>query len=128
VYIVWDEKNWAGVGKLSPTPFGRFYSIDVVDGQAHEFDHRGIDFNLPHRVRVRLASDHVAFQYELDGKWIDLRKIERPKQFAGAPRIVAAGKYYGAQDKPFATEVAAAAAAAAPSEEKHSGAIERSAR
>src|SRR5690242_742926 len=24
VYLVWDADNWCGVGKLSPTPFGRF--------------------------------------------------------------------------------------------------------
>ncbi|MEO6436560.1 MAG: hypothetical protein ABIP55_12485 [Tepidisphaeraceae bacterium] len=26
VYLVWDDQNWCGVGKSSPTPFGRFTS------------------------------------------------------------------------------------------------------
>ena len=85
VYLVWDRDNWVGVGKTSPTPFGRFSSIDVVGGKPCEFDHRGVDFNAPHVVRVQLGLDHIAFQYQLDGKWIDLRRIERPKEFAGAP-------------------------------------------
>lgn len=119
VYIVWDADNWCGVGKLSPTPFGRFYSIDVVNGKATEVDHRGVDFNTRHAMRIRLGSDHVAFQYELDGKWVDLRTIERPNGFAGAPKLVAAGKYYGADDKPFGK-----GSPNAIGEEKQSGAID----
>jgi hypothetical protein len=101
IYLVWDKDNWAGLGKTSPTPFGRFSSIDVVGGAAHEFDHRGVDFNLPHAVRVQLGANHVTFQYQLDGKWTDLRRIERPREYAGAPKLVAAGKYYGAEDRLF---------------------------
>jgi hypothetical protein len=101
IYLVWDKDNWVGIGKTSPTPFGRFSTIDVIRGTPHEFDHRGTDFNLPHAVRVQLGADHVTFQYQLDGKWTDLRRIDRPKEYAGAPKLVAAGKYYGAEDHLF---------------------------
>ncbi|SIO40721.1 hypothetical protein SAMN05444166_4450 [Singulisphaera sp. GP187] len=120
IYIVWDADNWCGVGKLSPTPFGRFYSIDVANGKGTEVDHRGVDFNTRHAMRIRLGSDHVAFQYELDGKWVDLRTIERPNGFSGAPTLVAAGKAYGVDDKPFATE----GAHNTIGDEKQSGAID----
>ncbi|HTL27866.1 MAG TPA: hypothetical protein VL282_01535, partial [Tepidisphaeraceae bacterium] len=101
IYLVWDADNWVGLGKVSPTPFGRFYSIDVVGGKAHEFHHRGVDFNFPHRVRVQLGNDHIAFQYQLDDKWIDLRRIERPKNLTGAPKLIAAGKAYEGDDHAF---------------------------
>ena len=120
IYLVWDDRNWCGVGKTLPTPFGRFTSMDVRGGKASEVDHRGIDFNGRHQVRVRLGSDHVAFQYMLDGKWVDLRKIERPKEFAGAPRLIVAGQSYVADDKPFA----ASGSQIAHFNEKPSGAID----
>lgn len=65
-YLVWGPEDWCGVGKISPTPFGRFSSLVVCDGKPIEADHRGIDFNAPHLVRIRLGKDHVAFQYRLD--------------------------------------------------------------
>jgi hypothetical protein len=120
VYLVWDQKNWVGVGKISPTPFGRFYSIAVTDGKPVEIDHRGIDFNGRHDVRIQLGSDHVSFQYQLDGKWTDLRTIERPSNFKGAPKLVAAGIAYTDQDKPFGKTKPAVAEDAA----KLSGAID----
>ncbi|MBN1488648.1 MAG: hypothetical protein JXA69_01920 [Phycisphaerae bacterium] len=101
VYLVWDADNWCGVGMLSPTPFGRFYSIDVVGGKAREVDDRGVDFGCAHRVRIVLGQDHVRLQSHDGEKWIDMRTIERPTTFAGAPKRVAVGKYYGADHKPF---------------------------
>jgi hypothetical protein len=109
VYLVWDERNWCGVGKTSPTPFGRFTSMDVRDGKATEVDHRGTDFNARHQVRVRLGADHVAFQYMLDSKWVELRTIERPREFAGPPKLVVAGQSYIADGKPFGTSGSAPA-------------------
>lgn len=100
-YLVWDEQNWCGVGKVSPTPFGRFYSIDVVNGKTNEVDHRGVDFNLPHTLRMQLGADHVRFQYLLDAKWVELRTMERPRGFSGAPKLIRVGKYYGSEDKPY---------------------------
>lgn len=120
VYLVWDEHNWCGVGKTSPTPFGRFTTMDVRGGKATEVDHRGIDFNGRHRVRLRLGQDHIAFQYLLDGKWVDLRRIERPKEFAGAPKWVVAGQAYLADGKPFG----ASGSTEAHFKEKPSGAID----
>ena len=59
---------------------------------------------MRHALRIRLGKDHVAFQYELDGKWVELRTIERPAGFAGAPKLVAAGKSYDADDQPFGND------------------------
>lgn len=101
IYLVWDANNWCGVGKNSPTPFGRFYSIDFRNGKPTEVDHRGIDFNFPHEVRIQLGRDHIRFQYLKDGKWLDLRTIERTKEFSGTPKWIALGKYYGSDDRPF---------------------------
>jgi hypothetical protein len=101
IYLVWDDDNWCGVGKLSPTPFGRIYSIDVTGGKTNEADHRGIDFNFPHTVRVQIGSDHVRFQYLLGKEWQELRTIERPKGFSGAPKVLRVGKYYGTEEIPY---------------------------
>lgn len=101
IYIIWDENNWCSVGKLSPTPFGRFFNIETVDGKSNEVDHRGLDFHSGHSVRIQLGSDHIAFQQHDGKQWVDLRRIERPKQFAGAPKLIAAGKYYPGEHKPF---------------------------
>lgn len=101
VYVVWDENNWCGVGKNAPTPFGRFYSITVINGKPAEVDHRNVDFNAPHRLRVQLGSDYVRFQYGDGRRYIDLRTIERPAAWSAAPKVIAGGKYYGADDRPF---------------------------
>src|SRR5205085_10502326 len=73
VYLVWDADNWCGVGKISPTPFGRFYTIVVEGGKRKQVEHRGVDFGLPHVARAALASDQVRFQYRSGDEWIDLR-------------------------------------------------------
>lgn len=109
LYLVWDADNWCGVGLVSPTPFGRFYSTAVVDGKADEADHRGIDFGLSHRLRVRLGGNYVRFESGDEGtKWTELRTIARPKGFTGAPKLIAAGKSYVIADKPFAEQGGAA--------------------
>ncbi len=104
IYLVWNESNWCGVGKLSPTPFGRLYSMDVINGHTNEVDHRGIDFNFPHKVRVQLGEDHVRFDYLFENRWIRMRTIERPKGFSGAPKWIRIGKYYGSEDKPYGAQ------------------------
>jgi len=109
LYLVWDADNWCGVGQLSPTPFGRLYSSTVIKGKGEETDHRGIDFGLARRVRIQLGRNYIRFLYSNNGKeWIELRTIERPKAFSGAPRLMAAGKYYDAADQPFAAPIAKA--------------------
>src|SRR6185437_8519353 len=67
IYVVWDENNWCAVGKILPTPFGRFFSVDVHGGAVDEIDHRGVDFNAPSPVRMQIGTDHIRFQY-LDGR------------------------------------------------------------
>ncbi|MDB6027391.1 MAG: hypothetical protein JWM68_3614 [Verrucomicrobiales bacterium] len=114
IYLVWDEANWCGLGKLSPTPFGRIYTMDVCNGKTNEVDHRGVDFNLPHTLRVQLGSDHVRFQYLFEKQWLELRTMERPKGFVGAPKFIRVGKYYGSEDKPYGAQ---------KSSEKASGAV-----
>lgn len=107
VYVVWDAENWCGVGKVSPTPFGRFYNVEVVDGKPTEVDHRGVDFNAPHRVRIQLGKDYVRFQYADGPQYVDLRTIERPASWAGTPKLIVTGKSYGAENTPFAEKEAA---------------------
>lgn len=104
IYLVWDENNWCGVGQVSPTPFGRLSSTSVVNGEAAEIDHRGIDFGSPRWVRIQLGANYIRFFYSITGiEWTELRTIERPKRFTASPRLIAAGKYYEAEDKPFAS-------------------------
>lgn len=102
VYVAWDEKNWCGVGKFSPTPFGRFYSTCTSDGRTVETDHRGCHPGSHHYVRLQIGDDCIRFLFSNDGDtWTRLRAIERPKGFAGAPAIVALGKHYGPGRRPF---------------------------
>jgi hypothetical protein len=103
IYLVWDADNWCSVGKASPTPFGRFTSTVVAAGKANEADHRGVQYHSIQWVRIKLGTNFVAFQYSLDGRdWGDLRSIERPEGYAGAPKLVAAGKTYDLRERPFA--------------------------
>jgi hypothetical protein len=103
LYLVWDADNWCSVGQVSPTPFGRFYSSAVVAGEPAEVDHRGIGFGSPYLLRIRLGSNFVRFESSFDGKrWTELRTIERPSGYAGAPKWIGAGRYYAATNKPFA--------------------------
>ena len=102
IYLVWGPDSWCGVGQVSPTPFGRIYSTVSANGKADEAIHRGINFGIPRWLRIRLGKNYVRFDYSSDGKyWAALRTIERPEGFSGAPKLIAAGKYYEADDKPF---------------------------
>lgn len=102
VYVAWDERNWCGVGKFSPTPFGRFYSTCTTDGKTVETDHRGCHPGSHHYVRLQIGEDCIRFLYSNDGgTWTRLRAIERPRGFVGAPAIVALGKHYGPGRRPF---------------------------
>ena len=103
LYLVWNGDSWCGVGQVSPTPFGRIFSTTVVKGTADEADHRGIIFGTPRWLRIRLGENFIRFEYSADGaKWGELRTVERPKDLSGAPKFIAAGKYYVADDNPFA--------------------------
>lgn len=102
IYVVWSSDVWCGVGQVSPTPFGRIFSTTVVGTKEDEADHRGINFAASRWLRIRLGENYVRFDYSADGtEWAELRTVERPKEFSGAPRLVAAGKYYEVADKPF---------------------------
>ncbi len=106
-YLVWDADNWCYLGKISPTPFGRFSSNVVVAGKDLEVDHRGIDFGMTHWLKVGLGTNYVRFSYSNDGKeWTELRTVERPTGFSGAPKLVAAGRPYTAIEHPFSKEIA----------------------
>jgi hypothetical protein len=102
IYLVWGPENWCGVGQVSPTPFGRYSSTVVVQGKASEIDHRGMNFALPHRLRIQLGTNLVRFLSSDDGvRWAELRTIERPAAYSGAPKLIAAGKYYQVDNRPF---------------------------
>lgn len=105
VYLVWDENNWAGLGKVSPTPFGRLATSITRNGETTETQHRGIFFHSPHLLRVQLGADHLRFQYSNTDKveWRHLLTIERNAEYAGVPKLVAFGRHYKAGEKPFAT-------------------------
>jgi hypothetical protein len=109
IYLVWSSDSWCGVGQISPTPFGRIYSTSVVNGEGDEAIHRGIDFRTARWLRIQLGQNYVRFDYSNDKKqWATLRTIERPKDFSGAPRLIAVDKYYEAEDRPFSTSPASA--------------------
>jgi hypothetical protein len=105
IYLVWGEKNWCAIGQLSPTPFGQLYTTVVTNGKGGETDHRGIDFDYPKWVRIQLGGNYIRFYFSNDEtNWSVLRTIERPVSFAGAPKLIAAGKYSTREDQPFADE------------------------
>lgn len=111
IYLVWDAKNWCGIGQISPTPFGQLYSAMVTNDSYVETDYRGIDFYLARWVRIQLGGNYVRFLYSKDGaNWTSLRAFERSAGFAGAPSLVVAGKYYDKDEKPFENGPAAQAA------------------
>jgi hypothetical protein len=111
VYLVWNAKNWCGVGQISPTPFGQLYSTMVTNDAYAETDYRGIDFYAARWVRIQLGANYIRFLYSKDGTdWTTLRTFDRPAELAGAPSLIAAGRYYDKDDKPFADEPATQAA------------------
>lgn len=104
IYLVWGPEAWCAVGQVSPTPFGRIYSTLVTKGKGDETDHRGIHFPTPRWLRIRLGENYIRFDYSQNGtEWLELRTVERPKEFSGAPKLMAAGKYYEVEDRPFAS-------------------------
>jgi hypothetical protein len=104
IYLVWDENNWCGAGKTSPTPFARFYSSDTHDGKMTEVLHRGIGGG-PQFIRLQLGGDCVRMSYSYDGKkWAALRTIERTGAYKGAPKWLALGKRYFPGEHPFSSD------------------------
>jgi hypothetical protein len=102
LYLVWDDRTFVGVGKISPTPFARFHSVDAADGDIHDVDHTGCQGSAAHLVRVQLGDDCIRFEYASgDGpaKWRTLRTIERSDAYRAAPRLVAVGKNFGASEE-----------------------------
>jgi len=103
IALAWGPDDWCSVGKISPTPFGRYTTAVVAKGEADEEDHRRLDFGAPQYVRVELGEDYVRFSNSADGRnWEELRTIERPASFAGAPKLLAAGRWCEAAERPFA--------------------------
>lgn len=102
IYLVWNAHSWCGVGQFSPTPFGRLYSVSVVDGNVQHVNHRGIHLDNFRWVRIRLGKNYISFAYSNDGQsWVTLRTIKRPPELSGAPHFAVAGKYYQASENPF---------------------------
>jgi hypothetical protein len=98
VYLIWNDNTFVGVGKISPTPFARFDSVDATDGHVQEVDHTGCQGYAAHLMRIQLGEDCIRFQYANgDGapQWRTLRTIERTEAYRSAPRLVAVGKNFG---------------------------------
>jgi hypothetical protein len=98
IYLVWNDKNFLGAGKISPTPFARFHSIDSRDGKINDVDHTGCPGYAAHLIRVQLGDDCIRFQFANgDGEptWRTLRTIERTSEYGGPPQFVVVGKNLG---------------------------------
>lgn len=98
LYVVWNDETFVGVGKVSPTPFARFHSVESHQGKLKEVDHTGCAGYAAHLVRVQLGKDCIRFQYANgDGEpiWRTLRTIERSDDMQGAPKFVVVGKNLG---------------------------------
>jgi hypothetical protein len=98
LYLVWDDKNFVGAGKISPTPFARFHSVDSHDRKINDVDHTGCAGYAAHLIRVQLGDDCIRFQFANgDGEpnWRTLRTIERTAEYAGSPQLVVVGKNLG---------------------------------
>ncbi|RIK87891.1 MAG: hypothetical protein DCC67_01320 [Planctomycetota bacterium] len=98
VYLAWDDRTFVGTGKISPTPFARFHSIDAAAGRTTDVDHTGCPGYAAHLMRIQLGQDCIRFQYAAgDGprQWRTLRTIERKAQYAGPPALVVVGKNFG---------------------------------
>ena len=109
LFIVWDERNWIGTGKICPTPFGRFYSTVAINGAATERLHTGIHVHNPHFIRLQLGADVVRFFYSSDARhWTTLRVMERPTVLSEMPARLALGKRYPPAMQPFSASRASA--------------------
>jgi hypothetical protein len=98
LYLVWDEKTFVGTGKISPTPFARFHSVDATRGDINDIDHAGCPGYAAHLMRVQLGDDCIRFQYANgvgERKWRTLRTIERKGDYAGTPSMMVVGKNLG---------------------------------
>ena len=97
VYLVWNNGAFVGTGKVSPTPFARFHTIEHRDETTAEADHTGCFGSAPHLMRIQLGEDCIRFQFAKVGAeevWTTLRTIERTTQFTGPPDLVVVGKNY----------------------------------
>lgn len=95
LFLSWDDDTYIGTGKVSPTPFARFHSIERRDGMTSERDHTGCSGSAAHLMRIQLGEDCIRFQAgkgDGDPQWLTLRTIRRLPQFAGAPKRIVIGK------------------------------------
>jgi hypothetical protein len=98
LYLVWADGSFVGAGKVSPTPFARFHTVEADGGTISEKVHTGCNGGAPHLLRIQLGDDCVRLQYSAgtdEPEWRTLRTIKRGSQYAGAPRLVVVGKNLG---------------------------------
>ncbi len=95
LFVAWDDGTYIGTGKVSPTPFARFHTIERREGQTSERDHTGCSGSAAHLMRIQLGEDCIRFQAgkgDGDPQWLTLRTIKRSPQYAGAPKVIVIGK------------------------------------
>jgi len=98
-YLVWNAENGCGMGRVSPTPFPRFFISQTIQGTTRESHLVGCSISIPYYLRFQIASDCFRFSYSEDDKeWRHLKTIPRPDSLAGAPSLMVFGNYYGEDD------------------------------
>lgn len=103
IFLVWDGGNWCQMGMISqPAGGSGFYAVETVGGSTLETYLTPCDLAQWSNVRIQLGTDCIRYIASTDGKeWKTLRVIDRPSEFAGAPRWFAAGKGYGRGAEPY---------------------------
>jgi len=99
-YLVWDAGNGCGMGRVSPTPFPRFFLSQTIGGKTKKTHLRGAFMHIQYYMRLQLGKDCIRFFYNDDGSdnWLHLRTIPRPAELAGPPKLIAFGNYCGEDD------------------------------
>lgn len=103
VFLVWDSGNWCQMGMISvPAGGSAFYAVETIGGSTLETYLAPCDLAEWSRLSIQLGTDCIRYSAgPVGGALKGLRVIERPREFAGAPKTFAAGKGYGRGKDPY---------------------------
>jgi len=92
LFVYWDSGNWCQMGIIDRDG-GRYYVLEMIDNQAHEYDLGKCVFDGWHHVVIELGVDYIRYSSSEDGKAFRIEATHRrPPQFARIPQLLAVGK------------------------------------
>ncbi|MBN1419936.1 MAG: hypothetical protein JXP34_14240 [Planctomycetes bacterium] len=95
IFLYWSPGDWCQLGIIDRDG-GRYFAVEMVDGQALESDLDRCAFDRAHAVEIELADDCIRYLAAQAGEALVRRRIvPRPPRLRDAPVLLILGKGYG---------------------------------